>query len=251
MLNSILKLMAPLQRRVRNMVARGVIELITEDKALQRAKMTFLSEETLDKLEHVSHYGFQSSPLPGAEGVAVFLGGERSSGVVIATEDRRFRFKTLASGEVALYTDEGDYIHFKRNRNIEVLAGTKIKVTAPDSEVISTTKCKVTSPLVEVIASTKVILTTPLCEISGNTTIGGTLAVTGATTMSSTLNVSGATTVPALTAAAITAASLAASGAVSSGATTMAGIKSTFNSHTHPENGDGGGTTSAPNQSIS
>lgn len=233
MINAISKLMAPLSRRVRNMIARGVIELITEDKALQRAKMTFLAEETLDKLEHLSHYGFQSSPKPGAEGVAVFLGGERSSGVVIATEDRRYRFKTLASGEVVVYTDEGDYIHFKRNRNIEVLAGTKIKATAPN---------------VEVIASTKVKLTTPLTEISANVTIGGTLAVTGATTMSSTLNVSGATTVPALTAAAITAASLAASGAVSSGSTTMSDIKSKFNSHTHTETGT---TTNGPNNSIS
>lgn len=33
------------------------------------------------------------------------------------------------------------------------------------------------------------------------------------------------------------------------GAKTMAGMRSTYNSHTHPENGQGGGTTSAPNQS--
>jgi uncharacterized protein involved in type VI secretion and phage assembly len=30
----------------------------------------------------------------------------------------------------------------------------------------------------------------------------------------------------------------------------MAGMRTTFNSHTHPENGTGGGTTSAPNQNM-
>ncbi|MNN70592.1 Bacteriophage Mu Gp45 protein [compost metagenome] len=34
--------------------------------------------------------------------------------------DRQFRLQGLESGEVALYTDEGDFLHFKRGRVIEL-----------------------------------------------------------------------------------------------------------------------------------
>lgn len=37
---------------------------------------------------------------------------------------------------------------------------------------------------------------------------------------------------------------------VSDGKSTMSDLRSTYNGHTHPENGDGGGTTSKPNQSM-
>lgn len=37
---------------------------------------------------------------------------------------------------------------------------------------------------------------------------------------------------------------------VSDGKSTISKLRSTYNDHTHPENGDGGGTTSKPNQSM-
>jgi phage gp45-like len=40
--------------------------------------------------------------------------------VVLVVADRRFRLKALAPGEVAIYTDEGDRIHFKRGRVIDI-----------------------------------------------------------------------------------------------------------------------------------
>ncbi|WP_431477838.1 phage baseplate assembly protein domain-containing protein [Massilia eburnea] len=58
--------------------------------------------------------GFTSVPKPGAEGVVVFVGGNRDHGLVIAVEDRRFRLKGLASGEVAIYDDQGQKVHLTR-----------------------------------------------------------------------------------------------------------------------------------------
>jgi len=64
--------------------------------------------------------------------------------VVVATADGRYRLP-LVDGEVALYTDEGDYIHLKRGRLIEVVTDTLV-----------------------VRAKTKVVLDTPLVEATGD-----------------------------------------------------------------------------------
>ncbi|TBV12749.1 phage baseplate assembly protein V [Stutzerimonas kirkiae] len=87
--------------------------------------------------ELMQHYGFTSAPLPGAEYIVVPVGGNSKHAVVIASEDGRYRV-ALADGEVALYTDEGDCIHLKRGRLIEVVtetllvkAGTKVRFETP------------------------------------------------------------------------------------------------------------------------
>lgn len=38
--------------------------------------------------------------------------------------DRRYRLKGLESGEVAIYTDEGDKVHLKRGKVIDIETGT-------------------------------------------------------------------------------------------------------------------------------
>ncbi|MBP2843735.1 phage baseplate assembly protein [Pseudomonas sp. PNP] len=69
--------------------------------------------------ELAQHYGFTSAPLAGAEFIALPIGGNSKHVVVIATEDARYRLK-VEDGEVAIYTDEGDHVHMKRGRVIEV-----------------------------------------------------------------------------------------------------------------------------------
>lgn len=63
-------------------------------------------------------------PLPGAEALAAFIGGNRDHGIVIAVDDRRYRLRGLEGGEVAIYTDEGDKIVLKRGNKIEVTTQT-------------------------------------------------------------------------------------------------------------------------------
>lgn len=70
--------------------------------------------------ELAQHYGFSSAPLPGADYVVIPIGGNSGHCVVIASEDGRYRL-LLKDGEVSLYTDEGDYVHMKRGRMIEVV----------------------------------------------------------------------------------------------------------------------------------
>ncbi|MFT0869663.1 phage baseplate assembly protein V [Pseudomonas sp. CAM1A] len=128
---------------MRNFLARGVVALVDAGRKLQGLQMRLTADEVKDGMEHFEPYGFTSNPLPGAEALAAFLGGDRSHGVVVCVADRRFRLQALKSGEVAIYTDEGDRLHFKRGRVIEIQTLTlKVKAETAvefDTPVIRTT----------------------------------------------------------------------------------------------------------------
>lgn len=141
------------------MMARGTVALATAGRMLQTLQMRLTAGEIKDDLEHFEPYGYTSCPKPGAEGLALFLGGDRSHGVVVCVADRRFRLKELKPGEVAIYTDEGDYIHFKRDRKIAVKTLT-LEVDAQES-VAFTTKA------FSVAATEGVSFTTPTISASG------------------------------------------------------------------------------------
>ena len=90
--------------------------------------------------ELAQHYGFTSAPLAGAEFIVLPIGGNSKHAVVIATEDARYRLK-IQDGEVALYSDEGDHVHLKRGRVIEVVTETLL--------IKASTKVRFETPMIE------------------------------------------------------------------------------------------------------
>lgn len=104
-----------LYRRV--MMATGLARVTTgkDDGATQVLQLDFGAKEVQDGRYRLAEYGFTSMPLPGADAAVVFLGGDRSAGIVIATGDRRYRLKGLAPGEVALYDDLGHVVKLSRS----------------------------------------------------------------------------------------------------------------------------------------
>ncbi len=102
------------------MLVRGTVVLVDSARKLQALQMRLTAGEIKDNLEHFEPYGFTSNPLAGAEGVAAFIGGDRSHGVLLVVADRRYRIQALQPGEVAIYTDEGDKVHLKRGRVMEI-----------------------------------------------------------------------------------------------------------------------------------
>ena len=120
-----------LRRRVLLGVARAVIRAVDDSAQAQECQVELLKGELRDRMERFQEYGYTSVPLAGAEAAAIFVGGNRDHGIIVATEDRRFRLKDLAPGEVALYTDEGDKIHFKRGGTIRIEAATKVIIDSP------------------------------------------------------------------------------------------------------------------------
>jgi phage baseplate assembly protein V len=123
-----------MSRRLGLTVSRAVLKLVNDASKLQGVQIALLDGEARATVERFQQYGFTGVPFPEAEALALAVGGSRSHMVVVAVDDRRYRMKGLQAGEVALYTDEGDYVLLKRGRIVEVKAGTKLRVDAPDAE---------------------------------------------------------------------------------------------------------------------
>ncbi|WP_339483179.1 phage baseplate assembly protein V [Pseudomonas sivasensis] len=132
---------------LKNILVRGTLSLVDGLKKLQELQVKLLAGEIKDGMEHFEAYGFTSNPKAGAEVLAGFFGGDRSHGVVICVADRRFRLQGLESGEVAMYTDEGDKLHFKRGRVIEIETMT-LKVKAETAVEFDTPLIRTTGKIV-------------------------------------------------------------------------------------------------------
>ncbi|MBT9263589.1 phage baseplate assembly protein V [Pseudomonas sp. MG-9] len=109
---------------LKSMMARGTVLLAAAGKMMQTLQVRLTAGEVKDSVEHFEPYGFTSNPLSGAEVLTMFLSGDRSHAVVVVAADRRYRIKELKPGEVAIYTDEGDKVHFKRGRIIDIETNT-------------------------------------------------------------------------------------------------------------------------------
>jgi phage gp45-like len=126
------RIIDPLYRRIQGIVARAIIKNIDDSEKMQKVQIGILKDEIRDDVDRVQQYGFTSCPKPGADAVVIFVGGNRDHGIVIATDDARYRFKSMADGEVALYTDEGDYIQLSRGKIIKIKAQTKLQIDTPE-----------------------------------------------------------------------------------------------------------------------
>lgn len=106
---------AALMARLRGMVSRAVVKLVSDAAKLQGLQVVLMADQVVDDAEHFQHYGFTSVPLAGAEGIALAVGGSSGHTVVINVDDRRYRLTALANGEVALYDDLGHKVHLTRD----------------------------------------------------------------------------------------------------------------------------------------
>jgi phage baseplate assembly protein V len=112
-LSDLRQVLAPLHRRVMNMVARGVIKVVVDSGKVQKVQLSVLAGEVLDGVDRIQEFGFTSTPLPGAQGVLLSLAGSRDHAVVIGTEHGQYRPTNVAAGESCLYNFSGQRIHLK------------------------------------------------------------------------------------------------------------------------------------------
>jgi phage baseplate assembly protein V len=102
-------------RRLLLLVGRGRIRVVDDTQAVQRVQVQLGADEIKDGAPRLSEYGFQSNPPPGADAVVVFLAGERTNGVVVATGHQQYRMKLLKSGEVAISDNKGQHVYLSEN----------------------------------------------------------------------------------------------------------------------------------------
>lgn len=155
------------------MVARGVVEESDDEPGVQQLKISLLKDEGKASVERFQNYGFSSNPPVDTEVLCVFVGGGRDHGVIVATDDRDSRFTDLKPGEIAIYTDEGDSIVFKRENEIEITSGKKFVLHTEEEIEIKAkdTILKLIEDGIEIEATTM--------KVKGNIEIDGNLNATG------------------------------------------------------------------------
>jgi len=152
MLRAVDKMLSPLKRRLRLLVTRGVVKLTNDAAKMQELQITGLADEVLDGVEHIQPYGFTAHPHPESDCLILNVGANRAHPIVIAVDDRRYRLKNMAEGEVAIYDDLNQRITLTRSG---------IVIDAPQG-------CTHNGDL----------------TINGNTTINGDVSLTGTLTAS-------------------------------------------------------------------
>lgn len=151
-----------LLKKLQNAITRATVKLVNSATKTQSLQIGLLAGELKGGIEHMEPYGFTSHPHVGAEGIAVFFGGDRSNGVVIVTADKRYRLLNLADGEVALYDDQGQQIVLKRSG---IVVKTPKTLTAECGGDVS-----VTAPKVNITAN---------LSVTGNVTVNGEIQASG------------------------------------------------------------------------
>jgi phage baseplate assembly protein V len=154
----IARAIAPISRRLRLLTARAVVRLVNDGLREQGVQLQLLAGEVGDA-ERYQHYGFSSVPHPGAEAIVLCIGGSREHLVTIADGDRRYRVMSQAPGEVAIYTDEGDNMRWRRGRLTEINTQT-LRINA-------TTLCEINAPTVQINADTGCNIDAPLTAATG------------------------------------------------------------------------------------
>lgn len=139
------RILEPIRNRIRMLAARALISSVSDGSGGITLELTLGAAEVRDDVDLVQQYGISSKPKPGkSESVTLFISGSRAEGVTIATKgigaDMVFH---LEEGEVALHTDEGDSVHLKRGRIVEITTET-LRITASTAVEIDSPKLSTT-----------------------------------------------------------------------------------------------------------
>lgn len=156
--------MQRLWRRVQLVTGWGRVSFSDDSQSAQLLQIKLNDSETRDGTPRIAEFGFTSRPPDESDVVLVFLGGDRSKGVVVATGHQASRPRGLARGESMLYDLWGKSIHLTADGGIVIEAqGTPVTVN--------------NATVVTINASEKVQLNTPLLRVTGLNGVGGVVKV--------------------------------------------------------------------------
>jgi len=195
LIDDLRRFVAPIQRKISCLLGRAVLLAVANEEMMQKLRLSVIAGETITGIERVQEYGFETFPIPGAEAVAIFFGGDRGHGIVVSVGDRRYRLTDLVEGEVALYTHEdaeegGHRIHLKAGQITDMkgidlnitqtgdltitIGGNEVKSVDGNSTVTIGGNATVNiSGTADVTAGGKVTLTGDLVDVNGGGTMAG------------------------------------------------------------------------------
>ena len=152
--------MERLWRRVQLMSSWGRVTFSDDSRSAQLLQVKLNDSETRDDTPRIAEFGLTSRPPYGSDVLVVFLGGDRSKGVVVATAHQGSRPKGLLAGETMLYDLWGKSVYLTKAGGIVVEAqGAPVTVNNATTVTIN--------------AADSVELVTPLLHVTGDIVAGG------------------------------------------------------------------------------
>lgn len=124
------KALAPVRRRVSQMLIRALVTSVNEDVQRQTLQVKMRADESADDVERFQNYGVSSHPPLGSESILAALGGNLGQLVAIAVENKQYRPKG-EMGDVFLYHLEGHCMHLTKDGVCNITAK-KVNLTASD-----------------------------------------------------------------------------------------------------------------------
>jgi phage baseplate assembly protein V len=144
-----------LKRGLLAVIGRGRVTTSNDAGTAQLLQLRLSGLEVRDQTPRIAEFGFSSRPPVGSDAVLVFVGGDRSNGIVIATGHQASRPTGLEEGESIVYDLFGKFIRLTKSGGIVVEAnGSPVTVNHATTVTIN--------------AATKVQMNTPLLEVSGS-----------------------------------------------------------------------------------
>lgn len=193
-------------RRILLVIGGGRIKTGSDGGPVQLQQVRMSEFETVDNLPRLAEYGFQSMPPAESDCVLVFVGGNRTDGVIIATGNQQFRMRSLAPGEVSISDNLGQSVYLTQAGIVVNGGGLPVLVTNAPS----------------------ITLDAPTVHATGNVNIDGNLTVQKNATVMQNVAVAGA---------------IVAQGNISDqGSKSMAAMRTVYNGHTHAVSGVQPGT---------
>ncbi|CCQ38782.1 TPA: phage baseplate assembly protein [Yersinia enterocolitica] len=145
--------LAKLYRQIKMMIGVGRVTGSHDGGSVQTVQYQTPLEVRSDT-PRLAEFGFSSGLPAGTDVVIGFLGGDRSSAVIIGSNHQSFRHVGLNSGETVIYSQWGQYVKLTE-------AGIIIEANGQPVTVNNATE-------VTINAAEKVRLNTPLLEVSGD-----------------------------------------------------------------------------------
>lgn len=131
-----------LSQRVMSALARATISLVDDSGRVQLLQIKASGMQTIDRLPRFAEYGFSSNPPANSEAIVLFVGGDRSNGVVVATGNAQFRVTNLAPGEICISDNTGQKVYLSQAGMVLDGGGKPITLT-------NTPKVRAETPLME------------------------------------------------------------------------------------------------------
>lgn len=115
-------LIEPIMKRLALLVGRCVVYASKYKDGELLADIELVAGEKRRSVEFLQQFGFSSRPKGKVDAIALFIGGSRDNGVVIATGDQA---NDLEEGEVCVHSPFGSSITLKNDGTVELVTNSK------------------------------------------------------------------------------------------------------------------------------